>query len=1685
MQNLKFYSQTIMPICGSFVFILLFCLHSLSFGQTVPTFIDWVKPSQTYMQVRVGQNGIYRIPASMIEASFGNLQSLNPAGFQIFRRGKELAIFVRAGSDNILNGDDYIDFAAKMNDASIEDEMYQKPISARNQYRTIYDDTAHYFLTHTPTLDGKRVVNNGLNNNSSVAFETYHWRMSGFFPRLQYSYGKGLRANLTYSSYISAGEGWTGNAYSAGFGEAAGSQTSWSYVPLKNISNLFLGGPRPELELLQVGRRSLSHKVDVLVGNSLQLLDTFRFDGLGAYLFKKEFDPALIETGALNVWPTPRGSTNVAVAYATVRYPATFQLPPGNGPLEFELAVNTQNYSRLRFDNVQIQPELYDVSDPLNPVKIGVGLVNGLQIAGVENTAEARKMLLQEEPFVVDPSIGKKVSFQNILPSNFNYLIVSHPKLRQPIQGLDAVKAYADYRASAEGGLYKVLLLEIDEVYQRFGYGDRNPLALRNLCGYFVENNVDVKGLFLLGKGLGVHNRLNPSYLTFNYIPTFGTPASDIAITVGLGEEGKTMAIPVGRLAALSPQQVLNYLNKVKETEAFQYDDLWKKNVFHISGGLNKLEQNTFSYIMNNELKPKVSGKYMGAKVGTYNKSSSQTVEYVDIRSVVNSGISLLTLFGHSSRTSPDVEIGNASDPTQGYNNTGRYPVVVVNGCFTGNVYELSGSLSEDWIFTPNKGAIVFIGATDEGLSAILKRNMNDFYSKAFQDSLLFGETIGKIQKETMKKFLSTLSNEPQLDSAFIHQFAIHGDPAIRIFSASKPDYKTSNAEVFFVTPSPTATSPNLRLAVIASNFGRYNGDSLKIRINRRFADGSSNDFIYLVKPISYLDTFYFDLPQDQGFNYSGLNRFEVTLDFLGEVQEMNEMNNSGFFEYFLPASGILPLFPKEYSIVPSRNVKMTVQATDFLAPGRRYVFQIDTSARFNSPLFAQSPEILAGNLCSWNYLLPIDRDSTVFFWRVKFADKVNPSDTTWFNMSFEYIKNSGPGWAQSNFYQFRKSYDIGLRKNFVTRRWEFPSVSTEVNISVSGGSKQGPKQYSLTIDGIQVLKGAIGSSDCYIGYPRICAITLDKCSLKPRFWNYYNDPIAYYYTGCGRLPFSVNVFETVFGNTFRVFFQNYINNFVQEGEYVILIPMDSVNMDTLRKYVNPVLGQIGVDVSQLAGLQNGNPFIIFGQKSSSPIPGQATLILPQNNGTPANRQILTYNRSLSASCGSGMVYSTRIGPATAWRKIHRKFSVPETPQSDKAYLQLHGIDINGKDSLLVPEINQFPYDISNLNAAQFPYLQLSAVLKDTSAFTPSTILRWMVNYEPVPEGILNTTLIPSSEYLVSEKEEGDSLGFRFAFTNISNKRFQDSLNVRFRLNGQNYLEKQLAKLEPDSTVYFSIPKFSTIGKTGTNNILAFVNPRIQPEEYYENNALNIPFKVKADRMQPILDVTFDRVKIMNGDFVSTQPEIEILLKDENKFLLKSDTRGMTMILTKPCQSCPPESIPLDSTNARVKVYPAGADNLFRIVYKPEKLVDGQYRLAVQGADVKGNAAGSQLFQVDFNVLDKNTITNFFPYPNPFSTSCQWVFTLTGEEPEDFKIQIMTVTGKVVREIFKSEIGPIRLGNNVSSYRWDATDSYGDRLANGVYLYRVVMKGGQDFSMRETAGDFTFKKGFGKLYIIR
>jgi flagellar hook assembly protein FlgD len=108
-------------------------------------------------------------------------------------------------------------------------------------------------------------------------------------------------------------------------------------------------------------------------------------------------------------------------------------------------------------------------------------------------------------------------------------------------------------------------------------------------------------------------------------------------------------------------------------------------------------------------------------------------------------------------------------------------------------------------------------------------------------------------------------------------------------------------------------------------------------------------------------------------------------------------------------------------------------------------------------------------------------------------------------------------------------------------------------------------------------------------------------------------------------------------------------------------------------------------------------------------------------------------------------------------------------------------------------------------------------------------------------------------------------------------------------------------------------------------------------------------------------------------------------------------------------------------------------------------------------------------------------------WPNPFSDKTHFVFTLTGSVMPDYlKIQILTVTGKVVREIDLDELGPIHIGRNITEYAWDGRDEFGDQLANGVYIYRVVTRlNGESIEHRDSGADQYFKNNFGKMYLMR
>jgi hypothetical protein len=286
----------------------------------------------------------------------------------------------------------------------------------------------------------------------------------------------------------------------------------------------------------------------------------------------------------------------------------------------------------------------------------------------------------------------------------------------------------------------------------------------------------------------------------------------------------------------------------------------------------------------------------------------------------------------------------------------------------------------------------------------------------------------------------------------------------------------------------------------------------------------------------------------------------------------------------------------------------------------------------------------------------------------------------------------------------------------------------------------------------------------------------------------------------------------------------------------------------------------------------------------------------------------------------------------------------------------------------------------------------------------------------------------------------------------------------------------------------------------GANTLYVDINPvaNSQPEQYHFNNFIFRNFYVKGDTLNPLLDVTFDNVHILNRDIVSSKPNVVIKLKDDAKWMLLNDPSVATVQVRYPDKSgfLSPNSVTrtFSFTSDTLKFNPAtgapNASNSASIEFRPFFEQDGEYELIVTGKDMSDNSAGAMSYKVAFQVINKAMISNMLNYPNPFTTSTAFVFTLTGSEvPQNIKIQILTITGKIVREITKEELGTLHIGRNITEFKWDGTDQYGQKLANGVYLYRVVTnlngKRLDKYTGADESTDKYFNKGYGKMYLMR
>jgi hypothetical protein len=121
------------------------------------------------------------------------------------------------------------------------------------------------------------------------------------------------------------------------------------------------------------------------------------------------------------------------------------------------------------------------------------------------------------------------------------------------------------------------------------------------------------------------------------------------------------------------------------------------------------------------------------------------------------------------------------------------------------------------------------------------------------------------------------------------------------------------------------------------------------------------------------------------------------------------------------------------------------------------------------------------------------------------------------------------------------------------------------------------------------------------------------------------------------------------------------------------------------------------------------------------------------------------------------------------------------------------------------------------------------------------------------------------------------------------------------------------------------------------------------------------------------------------------------------------------------------------------------------INYPLKNLSPGRHTLSVKAWDVSNNS-GSGTISFVVEESNKAALDKVFNYPNPFTSNTSFRFEHNQyTEPIYVTIEVYTMSGAMVRSIRQ-------LVNGAVDIPWDGTDQYGQKLAKGVYLYKVHYK---------------------------
>lgn len=1679
-----------------FLLVIIVNVH-LSFSQLLGN--EWINYSQQYYKFPITKTGIHRIDYSALSSSIP-INTIDPRNIQLFGMGVEIPIYIQGEGDGSFDATDFIEFFAEKSNGYIDSALYVNgAFDQMNREVSMFSDTIYYYLSWNNSTSNLRFTDETDISFSSYTPSPFYWYRAIRSYSSHFYFGRNM-SNMSSAEYTT-GESFYKLVELHGSGASFTENISWSGEFSGLNTSMYTSGPNSTIRVNLVSTNDptpggmLHHHQIYIAGNQVLEDTAFAYEA-NKYVYNE--NPSILASSTnpvsvrfTNQFVCPTCTIRDGITNIEMLLPQQFNLNNRTEQFLYLPDDASQSKSRLDITNFNTSSTPVILYDLTNRKRITV--VSGASHqALVPNSGGNKKLYIASNSVVTNIGSIRPVSndashfaqfrdFQSTL-TNIPYIMVSHKGLWTSAQ------AYQAYRTSTG---HTNILIDIEELEDQFGFGiPHHGLSIRNflkMTNTFWTTKPD--HLFLIGKSTNhIVAKYNPSYYALSALPSLGLKPCDNMFVHNIAGDDK-LYCAVGRIAAYDNSDVNDYLNKVTTYETNPHEE-WMKNIIHLAS------DNSFAYYLDG-YKNIVEDTLFGGNVNTFiqNNYTPFAITASDsIRNLIyDEGVSIMTVFGHSSGSGFD----NTIDEPEDYENTGKYPVLIANGCLSGDIFDNVPLLSERFVFAPNKGSVAFLASTWLGFAPILGQIGDSIYHNFSVP--YYNQSYGIAHQHAISEIVDLYPTH-SLNRMNALTFQFHGDPGLKARVLALPDLMVSVENTSFEPSIITTEMDSFKLRVIVTNLGRAIGTPYNLTIIRDFPTVTPDTTYIISRPnCFYKDTIIVTMPISI-VNSFGINNFTISVDNPANYVEDNELNNTIQTSTFISSSAIVPVYPYKYAVIPNDTVTLKCSTGNPYAPLTTYKIQIDTTDLFNSPFLRDTVITISGGVVRWKPPIQFT-DSTCYFWRAGIDSASTGNFYLWKESTFQYIIGKY-GWGQDHFFQFKDNDYLFIDHNRTTRTFDFLPNSVELRIKTHAN----PSFYAdpngnlsnYAIDGHQIeASGCIDDySGNWIGYSAFNVFVIDPLTLEP--WG-TNDMGTNPENDFPSIPTCRSREEFIFKFNFlnpdhRIGFQALLDS-MPNGYYIggysylnstfsneivwdnsVITMFESLGLDSLRPIVDN-----NRDV----------PYAFFAEKgdlsSTIEVVGMS------------NSELIILTTTLTNDWTYGSMTSELVGPASEWKSFHwQTRDIDGTPFNDTSFVNIIGVRADASEQLLISSILPPSVDMYGLNtmidAAEYPYLKLYQFTRDNPTQTPTQINHWHVMYEGVPECALN----PNVGYYFSSDSvyQGDNIRFSTAIENIGDYDM-DSLTIRyFVVDANNVTHNVFVKRDSlrVGQVLNDTVTINTSSYGGINNFYIEANPIDHPEhqleQYHFNNIAARQFTVTNDKINPMLDVTFDGIHIMDGDIVSALPFILIQLKDENEFRLLNDTGDFEIFVLAPGTSAPTK---IYFNDPNINFIPASStENYAKIEYRPDYTSqDGIYELYIRAKDrsnnISGFGDGNYDYRIKYEVINHSTITNIFNFPNPFSTSTQWVFTLTGSEiPTEFTIRIMTISGVVVREITLDELGPIHIGNNVTSFKWNGTDEYGDKLATGVYIYQVITKiNGEDIEHRSTNADKYFKNDYGKLYILR